>query len=78
MWQKPGELSIYPGLGYEISAMSTRMTPESALSLWQGSPGHNAVILNQEGWTQPWQAIGVGIAGDYAHVWFGHEPDPLR
>lgn len=76
MWNKPRELSDYPGNGYEISAMSTFMTPSGALGLWQNSSGHNAVILNEGIWSDPWGAIGVGIAGQYAHVWFGREADP--
>ncbi|RDV36763.1 hypothetical protein DV096_16890 [Bradymonadaceae bacterium TMQ3] len=76
MWDKPRELSDYPGNGYEISAMSTSMTPESALLLWQESPDHNAVLLNEDDWSTAWGAIGVGIAGQYAHIWFGHEADP--
>ncbi|WP_230467538.1 CAP domain-containing protein [Lujinxingia vulgaris] len=76
MWDKPRELSDYPGDGYEISAMSTFMAPDNALRLWQNSPGHNAVILNEGSWSTPWGAIGVGIAGQYAHVWFGREADP--
>lgn len=74
MWDKPREISSYSGNGYEISARSSgTLTPESALSLWQGSPGHNNVIMNRAPWTQPWGAIGVAIDGGYAHVWFGRE-----
>jgi hypothetical protein len=78
MWDKPGELTDYPGNGYEISAMSGGgITPEMALELWQGSAPHNDVILNQDIWqSSPWGAMGVGIVDGYANVWFGEESDP--
>ncbi len=75
MWNKPRELTVYPGNGYEIS-VSGAFSAAEALSSWQGSPGHDNVIINQGGWTEPWRAIGVGIGGGYAHVWFGNEADP--
>ena len=39
MSSKPKEIAGYPGNGYEISA-SGASTPEGALQLWKGSPGH--------------------------------------
>jgi len=51
-------------------------TPRNMLRCWQGSPGHNAVILNQGVWARrPWRAMGVGIDQGFAVVWFGEEPD---
>ncbi len=75
MWDKPRELTDYPGNGYEISAAGTP-TAASALSAWQGSPAHNDVILNQGIWADnPWGAIGAGMHSGYAVVWFGVESD---
>jgi len=78
MWNKPRELTTYPGNGYEIShgAWGAAVTAETALRGWKGSPGHNAVIINEGMWSRSWKAIGVGIYGNYAVVWFGHEEDP--
>lgn len=77
MWDKPRELTAYIGDGFEISAWTSgRMTADGALLQWQGSPGHNAVILNEGIWDQTWRAIGVGIVGSYAHIWFGAVEDP--
>jgi hypothetical protein len=78
MWDKPRELSDYTGNGYEISYGSGgSATPAGALAGWQGSPGHNNVILNQDIWADhPWACIGAGIYMGYAHVWFGEETDP--
>jgi hypothetical protein len=78
MWDKPRELTRYPGNGYEIASWSSAQnTPESALSGWKGSPLHNAVIVNSGTWARiKWRAVGVGIYGSYAVVWFGEESDP--
>jgi len=79
MWDKPRELTNYPGNGYEIShgMWGAVITAEGALRGWQGSPGHNAVILNEGMWSRtPWKAVGIGIYGNYAVVWFGNEEDP--
>jgi len=78
MWDKPKELTRYPGNGYEISAWySAQQDPETALSSWKASPLHNAVIVNSGVWARiRWKAVGVGIYGSYAVVWFGEEDDP--
>ncbi|NBC29739.1 MAG: CAP domain-containing protein [Spirochaetes bacterium] len=78
MWNKPRELTDYPGSGYEISyTHSAQADAAGALRSWQGSSGHNSVIVNAGVWeSHPWGAIGVGIYGRYAVVWFGEERDP--
>jgi uncharacterized protein YkwD len=82
MWAKPRELTNYQGDGFEISFFSTysyTSTNDHAddiLAGWKKSPGHNDVILNKNIWKQlDWQAIGIGICGNYANVWFGAEED---
>lgn len=79
MWKKPQELSDYRGSGFEISSGSSggRIDAATALRVWQGSSGHNAVIINQGMWNKPWRAFGVGISGGYAVAWFGNEADPM-
>lgn len=78
MWDKPRELSDYPGNGYE-NAFAGSDDPMAALEGWKHSPGHNAVILNQDIWADhPWGAIGADIHAGYAVLWFGEEPDPAR
>ena len=76
MWDKPKEIAGYQGNGYEISAWSTpAIDAAQALALWQGSPPHNAVILNGDIWADyPWGAIGGWVADGYACAWFGQEP----
>ena len=75
MWDKPQELAGYEDKGYEIAAMNT--DPDvNWLNQWKGSPGHHQVIINQGIWkTNQWKAMGVGIRGDYAVVWFGKLED---
>jgi len=80
MWNKPKEMTSYPGAGYEIAhggSGSFVATAETALSGWKRSAGHNSVILNKEIWkNRSWSAIGIGIQGAFAVVWFGEERDP--
>lgn len=79
MWDKPREITrgAYSGNGFEIGYWSGGMVdPGQALQSWQSSPQHHAVILQQGDWArQPWRAMGVGVAGHHAFVWFGREPD---
>ncbi len=78
MWKKPQELSDYKGSGFEISAGgSGGIDSATALRVWQGSSGHNAVMVNQGMWSRAWNAFGVGIKGGYAVAWFGNEADPM-
>jgi Cysteine-rich secretory protein family len=81
MWAKPRQITggAYPGDGFEIahSSSSAGVTPESALSGWQASPGHHDVMLNRGVWaSMPWRAMGVAVTAHHALVWFGKEADP--
>ncbi len=76
MWNKPGQITSYPGIGYENSAAGAS-TAASALAGWQTSSGHNQVILNQGGWaSRTWRAVGADVHGGFAHLWFGEAADP--
>ena len=77
MWDKPRELSSYKGNGYEISygASGVTVDAQGALAGWKSSPGHNAVIINSGVWRNEWNAIGIGLSGGFAVVWFGNELD---
>jgi uncharacterized protein YkwD len=82
MWDKPRELTGYQGDGFEISFWSTypyatpREAAEDILNGWKKSPGHNNLIINNSNWKKvEWKAIGIGIYGEYANVWFGEEED---
>lgn len=82
MWDKPRELTNYKGDGFEIAFWTTYKytTPEAfakdVLEGWKKSQGHNDVIINRNVFKNVnWQAIGVGVYGEYADVWFGEEID---
>lgn len=81
MWNKPREIApLYPFPGFEVGYWTSgAVDPAQALSTWRSSASHNAVILGQGIWAAaPWRAMGVGVAGHHAFVWFGREPDPAR
>lgn len=78
VWEAPQRLKTgYPGNGYEIAFWTgtNNAQPAQALAGWKSSPRHDAVILNQDVWQQPWKAMGVGIYEGYAVVWFGNQRD---
>ncbi len=77
MWNKPRELTIYKGNGYEIAygSYGASASAEGALKGWKGSSGHNNVIINQGIWYDQWNAIGIGLFKGFAVVWFGKETD---
>jgi len=77
MWNKPSELTNYTGYGFEIACQGLDEDKAlSALSLWKTSSAHNAVIINEGMWKDSdWKAVGIGIFGDYAVIWFGREAD---
>jgi len=78
MWDKPQELTSYPGYGYENAAGGVS-TPQAAVSTWQNSSAHNDVILNQGIWASyPWGAVGAGLYQGYGALWFGVQADPAR
>ena len=76
MWNKPKEMTVYPGNGYE-NASAGYGSPQEALEGWKSSPAHNEVILNKGIWKDlPWGAIGAGVNQGFAVLWFGVEGDP--
>lgn len=78
MWDKPAELTNYKDSGFEIGYWtSAEANAEEALEGWKTSAAHNAVIINQTIWkNEEWRSLGVGLAGQYAVVWFGKKKDP--
>jgi uncharacterized protein YkwD len=77
MWTKPKELTTYKGIGFEIAHWSTHGNDaQTAIYSWKNSPGHNSVMINQGTWkNHEWKAIGIGIFGSYAVIWFGTSED---
>ena len=80
MWNKPREITngVYTAYGFENAAWGY-YSAAAALNGWKGSPGHNAVILNQGVWASyPWKAMGVGVdlSRRYYFLWFSTANDP--
>ncbi len=82
MWNKPRELTSYSGDGYEIAFYSTYpySTPaifaSDILKSWKKSIPHNEVIINKGKWNKStWKAMGIGVYGNYAVVWYGEIAD---
>jgi uncharacterized protein YkwD len=80
MWLKPKEIGGYPGNGYEIAYFSSAgANAIEGLEGWQKSPGHNPLLINSGMWSKvKWQAIGIGVYGQYGVVWFGEEADESK
>jgi uncharacterized protein YkwD len=83
MWNKPRELTGYPGNGFEIAFYTSRKynsvseQAADALFNWKDSPAHNSVICNRNIWSKMnWKAMGIGVCGQYTVAWFGVETDP--
>jgi hypothetical protein len=76
MWNKPHEITVYTGIGFELVAGPFVSSPPQAVNLWSGSSPHNDMLLNQGIWaTATWMAMGVGFYEGYASVWFGQSSD---
>lgn len=78
MTQKPKELTGYKHKAYEVVYSSGEEAKAyDAFYLWKDIGLMNDYLLNEGKWSKPWQAIGVGIYGEYACVWFGEGVDAL-
>ena len=84
MWSKPAELTAMKSTGFEITigqpgeVSGTVLDSNKAISMWQGSPLHNDVILNRGQWQgMQWKAMGAGIIDSHACAWFSDQPDPV-
>ncbi|MBG16548.1 MAG: S-layer protein [Crocinitomicaceae bacterium] len=79
MWEKPSELTSYQFTGYECAHGGEGnyvATAKTSLESWKSSVPHNNVIINKSIWKNTtWKAIGIGIYGGYATIWFGEEKD---
>lgn len=81
MWDKPREITgVYRDYGFEIGHWSGgAVTAQGAVENWKSSSAHHAVIAELDIWKGAnWQAMGVGVSGHVAFVWFGKVADPQR
>ncbi len=77
MTLKPRELTLYKSVAYEVVYSATEgESPQEVFEFWKGIPLMNDYLLNKGKWEKPWNALGVGIYGEYISVWFGEAKDP--
>lgn len=76
MTLKPKELTSYKSKAFEAVYSGTEdATATDAFDLWKEVSLINDLLLNTGKWTKPWLAVGVGIYGQYACIWFGEGVD---
>jgi len=78
MQTKPGELTSYPGKGFEVVYWESReASAEEAIEQWKETLAARSVLNNLNEWENyNWGALGVGIEGGFAIIWLGQETDP--
>lgn len=76
MTLKPKELTGYKSKAFEVVySGGEEAKAEDAFELWTDIPMMNDYLLNTGKWIKPWLAIGIGIYGEYACLWFGEGND---
>ena len=77
MQEKPGELTDYPGKGYEIVYWENKdATADNAFDQWRTVTASRSLITNFKEWEDfTWRAMGVAVEKNFAIVWFGEEMD---
>ncbi|MBL6949642.1 MAG: hypothetical protein ISR57_03260 [Bacteroidales bacterium] len=77
VWNKPAELTGYPGKGFEIVYWENNaVVIDSVIAFWKSFDYFNGFLMNTGKWEgNEWKAIGIGICQNYAATWFGEIPD---
>ncbi len=77
VWDKPGEITGYPGKGYEIVYWeNNEVVIDSIIAEWRSVSYFNSFLTNTGRWQdKKWEAIGIGIFQNYAAAWFGEATD---
>lgn len=77
MLSKPAEITNYPGPAYEIVYWESKeATPDIAFDQLRETAASQSIIINNNKWEEfSWNAVGVGISGGFAAIWFGEELD---
>lgn len=78
VWDKPKEVSGYPGKGFEIVYWeNSAVVIDSVIAFWRSFDYFNGFLMNTGKWEgRQWNAIGIGICQNYATAWFGEVADP--
>jgi hypothetical protein len=77
VWDKPKELTGYPGKGFEIIFWeNSTVIIDSVIVFWKSYDYFNSFLMNTGKWqNKKWNAIGIGICQNFAAAWFGEAPD---
>ena len=80
MWNKPREIAGYQSNGFEIAYWSSAgANAVEALDGWKSSPGHHAVIINDDIWKSvQWKAEGISVYAINCMVLCGKLADDER
>ena len=78
VWDKPKELTPYRSKGFEIVYWENDVVViDSIIAFWKSMDYFNSFLMNTGKWQgTKWNAIGIGLHGNYACAWFGELPDP--
>jgi len=78
VWDKPKELTQYPGQAYELVYWTNDpVNPEDVMELWKGIPASAALLLNTGKYAKNnWKVAGISIYKGYAALWIGEARDP--
>ena len=77
MQLKPQELTNYQGKAYEIVYWESKdATPDRAFNQWRETIASRSVLISRGDWEGfSWNAIGIGIMGNFAVIWLGEDFD---
>lgn len=75
MNNKPGELTNYPGYGYEIVYWENKSAnADKAFNQWRETSASRSLLTNFKEWENyQWNAVGVAVYKNFAIAWFGEE-----
>jgi hypothetical protein len=78
IWDKPKEITLYPGSAFEVVYYSEDKTgPVEIIELWKGVTPSAALIFNTGKYMKNhWKSAGVSIYKGYASLWLGESKDP--
>ena len=79
VWDKPKELTNYPGQAYEVVFWENGPAiPKNIIESWK-STSQSELLINGKGkWDKMnWKVVGIGIYNGYCSAWFGESEDNL-
>jgi len=78
VWDKPKELTKYPGVAYEVLYWENAAAfPDQIIENWKSTQQSASLILGHGKWARNhWKVVGMAIFKGYACAWFGESADP--